>query len=59
MVAYKRMKLVFVYRSLCSWERKYRGENIILCGSILAIGGKQIMRGGTQSRKKKKLKNSF
>lgn len=47
MVVYKREKLVFVHRSLGSWERKYRGENIILCGSILAVGGKQTTRGGT------------
>lgn len=59
MVAYKREKLVFVHRSLGSWERKYKGENIILCGSILAVGGKQTPRGGTRSRKEKELKDFF
>lgn len=59
MVAYKREKLVFVHRSLGSWERKYSGENIILHGRILAVGGKQTTRGGTQNRKEKELKLGF
>lgn len=44
MVAYKREK--FVHRPLDSQERKYRGENIILCGSILVAGGKKLREEG-------------
>lgn len=59
MVVYKREKLVFVHKPLGSWERKYRGENVILCGSIFAVGGKQAARGGARSRKGKELKKFF
>lgn len=37
MVTYKRERWVFAHRSLGSWERKYPEEDIILCGSILAM----------------------
>lgn len=56
MVAHKRERLVFAHRSLGSWEGKHQEENIILCGSILAVTNHERRDRG---RKEKELKKLF
>jgi len=53
MVAYKRENLCLYTDLLAVGKEKYRGENIILCGHILAVGDKQTVRGRMWTRKQK------